>query len=164
MSRDQEWKDNGVLENALKTYVAQNLKRIEILDFVRRDFPEYQWNFPTLARRLREFQIRYINYDTEIDQVQHAVEAELQGPGQLLGYRAMNHKLRTEYGIKVPRHLVHAVMEDLDPEGLESRSVKNKVKKKKIPLYQMDHGAHSPLMATINCVDLKNGINSSFSR
>ena len=55
-----------------------------------------------------------------------AVKKELDGPGMLLGYRAMNHKLRTEHNVQVPRHLVHNVMAELDPEGLEARNLQKK--------------------------------------
>lgn len=49
------------------------------------------------------------------------MEKEVDGPGKLLGYRAMHKKLRQVHGLNVPRDLVHAVMYDVDPEGLEGR-------------------------------------------
>ena len=60
-----------------------------------------------------------------------AVHKELEGPGKLLGYRAMNQKLRTEHNVQVPRHLVYNVMAELDPEGLEARNLQRKKKKVK---------------------------------
>lgn len=138
MSSNPEWINDEKLENDLKHYVAQNLKRKEMLDFVRRDFPEYQWSSATLARRLRAFQIKYIDYNTDVETVKSALQTELDGAGKLLGYRAMNQKLKTEHDVKVPRHLVHKVMEDLDPEGLQERSVQKKLRKKKFLLFQMD--------------------------
>ena len=63
-----------------------------------------------------------------MEAVRDAVEKELEGPGKLLGYRAMNQKLRTEYNIKIPRHLVENVLGDLDPDGVAGRSL---VKRKK---------------------------------
>ena len=45
----------------------------------------------------------------------------------------MNQKLRTVHGIQVPRHLVHAVMSEIDPEDLEARSLDKKARKKKKP-------------------------------
>ena len=60
-----------------------------------------------------------------------AVHKELEGPGKLLGYRAMNQKLRTEHNVQVPRHLVYNMMAELDPEGLEARNLQQKKKKKK---------------------------------
>ena len=80
----------------------------------------------TVARRLRAFEINYINYDTDLDTVKNAFQTEVNGPGKLLGYRAMNLKLRTEHGIQVPRHLVYNIMMDMDPEGLEERKKEKK--------------------------------------
>ena len=84
----------------LKTYISQNLKRSEVLDFMQRDFPQYRWSLPTLDRRLRHFFTSlffYTNYDTPLAAVSDAVQKELDRPGRLLGYRAMNQKLRTEH-------------------------------------------------------------------
>jgi hypothetical protein len=58
---------------------------------------------------------------------------ELQGPGKLLGYRAMNQKLRTKHNVKVPRHLVHNMMHKLDAEGIEGRNLQKKAKPVKKP-------------------------------
>ena len=60
-----------------------------------------------------------------------AVQKELEGPGKLLGYRAMNQKLRTEHNVQVPRQRVYNVMAGLDPEGLEARNLKRRKKKVK---------------------------------
>ena len=131
MASNSEWKEDNQLENDLRKYVSQNFKRSEILDFVQRDFPEYTWSTATLDRRLRHFGIYYINYDTPVAAVSDAVQKELEGPGKLLGYRAMNQKLRTEHDVQVPRHLVYNVMAELDPEGLEARNLQRKKKKVK---------------------------------
>ena len=45
----------------------------------------------------------------------------MEGPGQLLVYRAMHHKIREQHQLCVPRNLVHNVMAVVDPEGLEQR-------------------------------------------
>ena len=45
----------------------------------------------------------------------------------------MNQKLRTEYSIHVPPHLVHNVMRDADSEGIAARQVNKKIKKHKQP-------------------------------
>ena len=75
-----------------------------------------------------------------IDTIKVAVQKELEGPGKLLGYRAMNQKLRTEYQICVPRNIVADVLFDLDPEGVESRNVKKKEKKEKKPFKSIGPG------------------------
>ena len=87
------------------------------------------WSIATLDRRLRHFEIRYINYATPVEAVSAAVTQELNGPGKLLGYRALNQKLTTVHNVKVSRHLVHNVLAELDPGGLEARSLKKKEKK-----------------------------------
>ena len=120
------WKLDETLKEDLVKYEEQNLKRTEILDFVMQDYPEYAWSIPTLDRRLRHFDISYINKATTEDEIRTAVEKELEGPGKLLGYRAMNHKLRTEHHVCAPRNLVAEIVWDMDPEGVELRSVKKR--------------------------------------
>lgn len=55
--------------------------------------------------------------------VKSAVKKELQGPGKLLGYRAMQQKVRELHGRNVPCDLVYAVMGEADPQGLEANLV-----------------------------------------
>ena len=78
----------------LRNYVRQNLKRKEMLDFLRRDFPTYAWpwSIPTLDRRLRYFNIFYTDTNVTLDEVKEAVGKELEGPGKLLDYRALHRK------------------------------------------------------------------------
>ena len=45
----------------------------------------------------------------------------MEGPGQYLGYRAMQRKLGEQHKLAVPRNLVYDVMGMVDPEGLERR-------------------------------------------
>lgn len=75
----------------------------------------------TLDRRLRLFDIRHVDENVGVEEVRTAVEMELHSPGRLLGYRAMYNKIRQEYHLNVPRNLVHAVMFDVDPDGLADR-------------------------------------------
>ena len=116
------WKDDIDLKNALEDLVKKGYKRSEILVTVRRDFHQYPWgSVKTLDRRLRHFSINYIDYDTPLETVQDAIAQELEGPGSLLGVRAMTKKLRMHHDIKVPRNLVHAAMYDADPQRLEDQ-------------------------------------------
>ena len=129
--RDDSWKNDQLLQEEMKKYVRQGIHRQEMLDFLQRDFKQYAWSIPTLDRRLRHFKITYTDTDISVDEVKDAVAQELRGPGKLLGYRAMQKKVRQEHGLNVPRDLVHAVMYDLDPEGIEGRAVGAKRKKPK---------------------------------
>ena len=86
------WCEDVRLQGDLRNYVRQNLKRKEMLDFLRRDFPTYAWSIPTLDRRLRYFNIFYTDTNVTLDEVKEAVGKELEGPGKLLGYRALHQK------------------------------------------------------------------------
>ena len=133
MTQNQDWENDQRLEHDLKLYVSQNFKRVEILDYMKQDFGDNIWSLRTLARRLQELGKTYINYEISVDDVEEAVEKEFNGPGELLRYRAMNEKLRTECSIYVPRHLVHNVMCDVDPEGIAARQLNKKIKRHKQP-------------------------------
>ena len=91
--RNEDWLEDEQLERDMRKYVVQNMRREEALDFLRRDFPEYAWSLPTLSRRMRHFGIKYVDYDTNIEQVRRAIQTELDGPGKLLGYRTMQRKV-----------------------------------------------------------------------
>ncbi len=117
-----KWKDNEQLSADLKKYVEQRLQRNEILDYMQRDYDFYFWSIRTLDRRLNYFNIRYIDGNIPVANIREAVAKELEGPGALLGYRAMTQKIRQKYHLPVPRDLIHGVMFELDPEGLARRT------------------------------------------
>ena len=127
--RNDGWKGDVELKKDLKKYVSQSFKREEILSFVHSDYSCYTWSIRSLDRRLRHFGIFYCDKDVTVEDVKQAVAEELDGPGNLLGYRAMQKKIRQENDLNVPRDLVHAVMYDLDPEGLAARGVGAKKRK-----------------------------------
>ena len=72
-----------------------------------------------------------MRYDIEIEDVENAVRDEMEGPGQLLGYRAMQRKVREKHQLHVPRNLVYDVMTMVDPEGLERRGNVGKKKRRR---------------------------------
>jgi len=119
--RNSDWESDENLKADLQKYVLKNLKRSEVLDFVRRDYPQYSWSIPTLSRRMAHFDIRYVDYSIDVKKVEEIVLEELNGPGKLLGYRAMHKKLREQHQLLVPRGLVYDLMTKVDPEGLEKR-------------------------------------------
>ena len=129
-----EWKDDEQLRADLDNYVRNNMTRSAVLQSIERDYASYNWSLATLDRRLRYFGLSYTNHDTSLDEMNVAIHKELNGAGKLLGYRAMNDKLRVKHNVKVPRHLVHNAMAELEPERLEGRSLKKKGKKNKINL------------------------------
>ena len=118
--RNDSWKEGLNLKEKLNDYVTEGLRGEEILDFMLRDFDCYAWSVRTLDRRLRYFDIRYTDTDVAVDEVEEAVTREMEGPGRLLGYRAMKKKLRKVHDLRVPRDLVHAVMYNVDPVSMDA--------------------------------------------
>ena len=89
---------------------------------MKRDFSQYAWSLSSLDRRMRYFDIHYTDNNVTVEQIRDAVKKEVDGPGKLLGYRAMHKTRRQEHELKVPWNLVYVVMQDVDPEGLQARS------------------------------------------
>lgn len=131
--RNSEWENDDNLRDDLQRYVLQNLSRREVLDYAERDYPQYAWSLATLSRRLKHFGIKYVNYDTHLQEVETAVREENNGPGQLLGYRSMHKKIREQHKLAVPRGLVYDMMTLVDPEGLERRGNVGKKKRHRGP-------------------------------
>ena len=63
--------------------------------------------------------IKYVRYEINIEEFKKAVREEMEGPGQYLGYRAMQSKLREQHKLAIPRNLVYDVMSLVDPESLK---------------------------------------------
>ena len=113
--RNTNWKFDNELEEKTNRLVLRNFKRNEILDILKRDFPDYLWSLASLNRRMKYFDIKYTDYSTTVEQVSAAFQEEKNGPGQLLGYRAMHKQIREKHGLAVPRRLAYDVM-TLDDE------------------------------------------------
>ena len=126
--RNPNWKYDEHLKETLEEFSRQGLQRTEILSFVTRDFGDYTWSLRTLDRRMREFSIYRTDKTVTEEDLRTAIQKELDGPGKLLGYRAMMNKIRQEHNLKVPRRIVHDMLYDLDAEGLEERRYSNRNK------------------------------------
>lgn len=109
------------LREDTETYVREGYSTEEALDFLKRDLPLYAWCIRLLHRRLRYFEIYYNDQAVTVEEVKDAVTKELEGPGKLLGYRALYKKIRQEYNLQVTRDAVYNAMYDLDPEGLHRK-------------------------------------------
>ena len=129
--RNADWEDDENLAEDLKKYVLANLRRSEVLDFVQRDYPQYAWSLGTLSRRMSYFGIKYVDYNLTVAEVEEAVCEETDGPGQLLGYRALQKKIREQHQLAVPRALVYDVLTKVDPEGLERQRNAGRGKRKR---------------------------------
>ena len=94
------WKEDLQLKEDLQNlqkYVGQLFKREEILSFVIREYSCYTWSVRSFDRMLRHFGIFYCDRNVTVDDVRQAVAEEMDRPGKLLGYRAMQKKVRQEH-------------------------------------------------------------------
>ena len=77
--RNEAWKSDEELRDAINELLSQGLQRSEILSFLEWDFPEYTWSVRTLDRRMRHFNIYYTDRGVTVEQVVDAVKQELAG-------------------------------------------------------------------------------------
>ena len=87
--RNLDWENDENLKADIQKYVLQNLTRREVLDFLGQDYPQYVWSLPTLSRWMAHFEVKYVDYETDLKVVEKAVKEEISGPGQLLGGRLL---------------------------------------------------------------------------
>ena len=62
--RNSDWEDDNDLNNDPAKFVSLNLKTMEILDFLRKDYPMYAWSVRSRARRMQYFGIQFTDYDS----------------------------------------------------------------------------------------------------
>ena len=68
----------------------------------------------------------------------------MEGPGKLLGYRALHKKLRQVHELNVPRDLVYVVMYNVDPDALAKGSPGQKGN-----FHRLEYPATSPLSLAV---------------
>lgn len=80
----------------------------------------------TLKRRLQSYNLVKKKINVDEDLIRNIIRSEMQGPGQLAGYRKMWHILRIKHHVHVPRRLVAQILRELDPDASKARK-RNKV-------------------------------------
>ena len=116
---ENTWQDDD-LRNDLSQYILQGLQRREILHFAKPYDPYYACSICTLDC-LKAFDLYYIDKNVSISSAKVVICKEMHGPGKLLGYRAMQTKIRQKYGLKIPCDRTYDLMYDTDPDLLENR-------------------------------------------
>ena len=74
----------------------------------------------TLKSRFSSLGLRRKDAELNEGEVRQRMQQEVDRPGCLSGYRSMWHTLRRE-GYAIPRHLVHRLLKEMDPDGCEMR-------------------------------------------
>lgn len=75
----------------------------------------------TLKRKLQEMGLKRRGNPLDEDIVREVIRREIQGAGELAGYRYIWHALRLRHRMHVPRSLVCKIMKEIDPKGVEER-------------------------------------------
>lgn len=67
---------------------------------------------------------------SEVEDVFHAMEQELNGSGSTIGYRAMHQRIRNDHSLVVSRETVREMLKIMDPEGVTAR-LKHRLRRRK---------------------------------
>ena len=108
------------MEGAVRYYFEKNYKYTTILEFLEK-FHDIKISKRTLLNKLKEYGLSRRTYNANEEQVRQCIQRELDGSGQLLGYRAMWRRLRSKYNINVRRVMGQSLLKEMDPEGKKLR-------------------------------------------
>ena len=104
-------------------YFSLDLAYSEILAFLL-CFHGIEISLRQPKRVLRRQGLRRRKDDREIREISNAIETELEGSGNNIGYRQMHQRLRIDYGHVVQKETVRVIIKELDPAGVQSLSSK----------------------------------------
>ena len=109
------------LEDCIRSYWFIGYKYASIVMFLSR-----YHSVQITVRQLKylsnvKYDLRRRSRESAMHEIRRAVRYELNGPGCLMGYRAMTRCLRTRYNLKVSRDTVMRLLKEIDPVGVEQR-------------------------------------------
>ena len=107
-------------EEAIRYYFSRKYEYNTILDFLDK-FHDIKMSKWTLLNRLKEYGLTRRNREMDEATLRQDISRELEGAGNLLGYRAMWRELHFKYGTNVPRSAVEILLREMDPEGTRLR-------------------------------------------
>ena len=108
------------MEEAIRYYFGKNYKYNTILALLEK-YNNISISKRTLLNKLREYGLRRRGNIVDCNHVKDCIQRELDGSGQMLGYRSMWRRLQSKYNVHVPRLVVQTILRDLDPEGSRLR-------------------------------------------
>ena len=76
----------------------------------------------TLKRKLQDMGLKRKITSLDIDLVRETIQCEMEGAGELAGYRYIWHALRLRHHMHVPRAMVAKIMKEIDPVGVQERA------------------------------------------
>lgn len=104
-------------------YFSLDLAYSEILAFLL-CFHGIEISLRQLKRVLRRQGLHRRKDHSDIKEILNAIETELEGSGNSIGYRQMHQRLRIYYGLVVQKETVRVIIRELDPASVQSRSSK----------------------------------------
>ena len=116
-------------EEAIRYYFSRKYEYNTILDFLDK-YHDIKMSKRTLLNRLKEYGLSRRNCEIDEAILREHISRELEGPGNLLGYRAMWRKLHLKYDINVPRSSVEILLREMDPEGTRLRQARRLKRRK----------------------------------
>ena len=116
--------DEGELEELVRYYSSRNYDHRTILSFLEK-FHGVKISKRKLQDRLKSYRLlrKGSQHQGDDQLLRQLILQELDGPGRLLGYRALWRKLQLKYSIRTPRSTIQTLLRELDPEGLRLRQI-----------------------------------------
>ena len=108
------------MEEAIRYYFKKNYQYKTIIKLLEK-FHDITISKGTLLNKLKEYGLRRRGNVVDQNRVRECIQLELDGSGQMLGYRAMWRRLQSKYDIQVPRLVVQTILPEIDPEGSRLR-------------------------------------------
>eukprot|EP00794_Sanderia_malayensis_P015227 gene15227-16801_t len=127
-----EEEDNFNEEDVIKYYFNSGYNYDEILLYLE-NYHNLKISYRTLLRRLKQYGLSKRpdkgsnSYAALIHASRQKIWEITGGPGSLMGYRSVWHRLELE-GIRIPRSVVAILLREIDPEGTTLRK-RNKLKR-----------------------------------
>ena len=120
---------NVTEKEAIEAYFNSGFSYNVILCFLEK-YHDMPMSLSTLKRKLCQYSLKRNKADVDLSDVERLIRNELDGPGNICGYRGMWHTLRVKYGLYIPRGEVASLLRRLDPAGVEERK-RHKLKRRK---------------------------------
>ena len=112
-----------LMEVKIRYYFGKNYQYKTILALLEK-FHDITISKRTLLNKLKDYGLCRRRNVVDQDRLKECIQQELDGSGQLLGYRAMWRRLQSKYAMQVPRLAVQTLLREMDPEGSRLRQAK----------------------------------------
>ena len=110
------------MEEAIRYYFSKNYQYKTILSLLDK-FHGISISRSTLLNKLKQFGLRRRGNVVDENRIREYILREIDGCGNMLGYRAIWRRLQSKYNVQVRRSVVQTVLKEIDPEASRLRRV-----------------------------------------